>query len=258
MDFKKDKIRGIICQEKGRIMKKKVLFITGGAKGIGAAITELFSSAGYNILLHYNTSKEKAYALKERLEQQYHSQITLLEGDLADEGDRRAIVSKIKENYEHIDVFVNNAALSLDCDVLEKTKEEFMKVLEVNTVVPFLLIKDLHTNLHDGVVINISSTDAWNTGSVYNIDYCASKAGLNVVTKLLSDRFPNIGFYALEPNWVKTEAVLEMEPEYLKNELARIGQKELIEPSVVAKEIYNIVENKQLPSGSIIRIDEVK
>ena len=239
-------------------MKNKVLFITGAAKGIGAEVAELFAKFGYDILLHYNTSKEKAYVLKEKLEQCYHIQVTLLEGDLTNEMIRRDIISIIKENYEHIDVLVNNAALSLDCDILEKTKEEFLKVLEVNTVVPVLLVKELYELLEGGTVVNVSSTDSLDTGSPYNIDYCASKAGLNVVTKLLSDRFSNICFYAVAPNWVKTEAVLEMEPEYLESELKRIGQKELIEPKAVAEKICDIVGNKHIPSGSVVRIDEVK
>ena len=239
-------------------MKNKVLFITGGAKGIGAEVVKLFAKCGYDILLHYNTSKEKAYTLKDKLENQFNTEVTLLEGDLTSSSAFAEIINVIKEKYEHIDVLINNASLSLDCDILEKTKEEFLKVLEVNTVVPVLLLKELYELLEGGTVVNVSSTDSIDTGSIYNIDYCASKAGLNAATKLLSDRFSNICFYAVAPNWVKTEAVLEMEPEYLKSELKRIGQENLIEPIFVAEKIYNIVENKQMPSGSIVRIDEVK
>ena len=67
-------------------------------------------------------------------------------------------------------------------------------------------------------------------------------------------RFPNLNVYAVAPNWVKTPSVLEMDPEYLLNELKRVGQKELIEPYTVAFEIYNLTKGIY-PSGSIIRID---
>ena len=87
------------------------------------------------------------------------------------------------------------------------------------------------------------------------MDYSVSKAGLNCLTKLLSDIYTNIRIYALAPNWVKTESILEMEPNFLQSELQRIGQKRLILPGEVASKIINIVKDESLSSGSIIRLD---
>lgn len=236
-------------------MNKKVVMITGAAKGIGAATALEFAKNNYDLILHYNKSKEEVECLKQRLETEYKVNVLLVRCDLTSELEITKMISKINNMYSHIDVLVNNAALSLDCYISNKTKEEFMKVLEVNLVAPFLLVKYLSNNLDKGVVINVSSTDADNTGNVYNIDYSASKAGLNSITRTLSIVYPNIRICGIMPNWVKTEAILEMEHNFLESELKRIGQKELIKPEEVAKKILNIVQDETYKTGSIIRLD---
>ena len=236
-------------------MNKKVVLITGAAKGIGAEVAKEFAKNGYQLILHYFTSVDKVVKLKKELEIKYNTEVFLVKADLSIELEINNMIKEICNKFDRIDVLVNNAALSMDCDILEKTKEQFIKVLEVNLIAPFLLVKKLSTVLEGGTVINISSTDADDTGSSFSIDYCASKAGLNSLTKTLALAYPNIRICAVAPNWVKTEAILEMDPVYLENELKRIGQKELIEPSVVAKKIMEIVENKKIISGTIGRIE---
>ena len=224
------------------------------ALGIGAATANEFAKKNYDIILHYFTSKDSVIKLKNDLEKKYNTSVYLVQADLSKEEDILTLVTNIKLSYSKIDVLVNNAALSIDCDILEKSKNQFLKVLEVNLIAPFLLIKELSCLLQEGVVINISSTDADDTGSSLNIDYSASKAGLNSLTKTLSLAFSNIRICAVAPNWVKTEAVQEMDKEYLNSELKRIGQQYLISPEEVAQKIINIVENENYISGSIIKI----
>lgn len=236
-------------------MDKKVVFITGAAKGIGAALAHEFAKNNYDLILHYYTSEEKIYRLKEQLEKEYSSSIFLVKADLSNEYEINEMMNNITNKFLKIDVLINNASLSMDCDIQEKTKEEFMKVLAVNLVAPFLLIKNLSPYLKGGTVINMSSTDADDTYNPISVDYCASKSGLNTLTKVCSDRFLDVRFFAVSPNWVKTEAVLEMNPSYLEEEMKRIGQERLIEPDYVALEVYNIVQNNEIKSGTIIRIE---
>lgn len=236
-------------------MNNKFVCITGSAKGIGAKTAEFFARDGYNIILHYNTSNLLAREVKEKLEKEYFAKVFIVQADLSKETDINKLASFIKQCTDHLDVLINNASLSLDCDIYSKTKEDFIRVLDVNLIAPFLITRKLSNILDNGVVVNISSTDGINTGNMYNIDYSASKAGLNCITKILSDVFRNIRIYALAPNWVQTESVLEMESQFLKDELKRIGQKNLILPEEVAQRILNIVNAKNLLSGSIIRMD---
>ena len=109
--------------------------------------------------------------------------------------------------------------------------------------------------MDNGIIINIASTDGINTYSKLNMDYSASKAGLINLTKSLTLELDNIKVYALCPNWVNTESIREMNQDYLKEELKRIGQKKLIEPKSVAKKIISIIESN-LKSGSIIVMED--
>ena len=171
--------------------------------------------------------------------------------DLSNEENINYMCEDIIEKYETIDVLVNNAALSLDNNFLDKTKEEFMKVLEVNLVGPFLLIQRLHSLLKDSKIINISSTDGINTYSKLSMDYSASKAGLINLTKSLALELENTKVYALCPNWVDTESIREMNPTYLEEEMNRVGQNKLINPKDVSCKVLEIIENN-IKSGSII------
>ena len=233
---------------------KKNAFITGCAKGIGKEIALELARSGYNIIATYNTSKNEIELLKKEIETT-GVQFNCYKLDLTSEDNINDVCDVIKEKYNTIDVLVNNAALSLDNNFLDKTKEEFMKVLEVNLVGPFLLIQKLNSLLNDSKIINISSTDGINTYSKLSMDYSASKAGLINLTKSLALELENNKVYALCPNWVNTEAIKEMNPDYLKEEMDRIGQKKLIEPKEVSSKLIEIIEN-DIPSGSIIVMED--
>lgn len=233
----------------------KIAFITGASKGIGKSLAVKFASSGYNLILHYNTSFDSAVKLKEELESNYGVIAYLVKADFNSYTDIDSMVLNIKEYTDKIDVLVNNASYSCDCDVEDKTGEQFNNVLNVNLVAPFLIVKGLSSIMNNGTIINISSTDADSTGSVYNIDYSASKAGINSMTKILSMKFPNIRFYVVSPNWVNTESIREMDKDYLLSELKRVGQNKLIEPDEVADVVFNLINDSSLTSGSIIRIE---
>lgn len=228
---------------------RKIAIVTGCSKGIGKEIALELARDGYDIIGTYNTSNIEN--LKNRIEAigiKFYS----YKLDLLNEEEVFKFCKEINEKFKNIDVLVNNAALSLDCEFLNKNIEEFKDVLQVNLISPFLLIQNL--NIDNGVIINIASTDGINTYSKLNIDYSASKAALINMTKSLS-LVLNSRIYAICPNWVNTESIREMDQEYLNAELKRIGQKELIEPKEVAKKVIKIIESN-IKSGSIIVMED--
>lgn len=239
-------------------MKNRLALVTGGAKGIGASIVKQLCENNFDVIIHYNNSILNAEKIKKELENKYKSNIYIVQGDLNKEEDINRIVDYVKILTDKLDVLINNAALSLDNDIELKTKEEFMNVLSVNLVAPFLLIKDLSSLLTGGVVINIASTDGIDTFSIYNIDYSVSKAGLILLTKVLSEKYKDIYFISLAPNWVKTESVMAMDQNFLEEELKRVNQKELLLPENIALKIIDIINKKNLQSGSLIRMDGEK
>ena len=228
---------------------RKIAIVTGCSKGIGKEIALELARDGYDIIGTYNTSNIEN--LKNRIEAigiKFYS----YKLDLLNEEEVFKFCKEINEKFKNIDVLVNNAALSLDCEFLNKNIEEFKDVLQVNLISPFLLIQNL--NIDNGVIINIASTDGINTYSKLNIDYSASKAALINMTKSLS-LVLNSRIYAICPNWVNTESIREMDQEYLNAELKRIGQKELIEPKAVAKKVIKIIESN-IKSGSKIVMED--
>ncbi len=232
----------------------KIAFITGCAKGIGRQIALDLALSGYNIIATYNTSIKEIDLLKKEIEQMGREFVSF-KLDLSDESNIEQVCNVIKRNYKRIDVLVNNAALSLDNEFLYKMKAEFMKVLEVNLIGPFLIIQKLNELLNNSKIINIASTDGINTYSKLNIDYSSSKAGLINLTKSLALILQNNQVYAICPNWVNTESIRKMNPEYLEEELKRVGQNKLIEPKEVSNKVLEIIEDN-IPSGSIIIMEE--
>ncbi|MBQ2946947.1 MAG: SDR family oxidoreductase [Bacilli bacterium] len=230
-------------------MKKRAL-VTGCAKGIGREIALELARDGYDIIGTYNTSINEISILKNKVEAigvNFYS----YKVDLLDEDDINGFCDGIKNKFDSIDVLVNNAALSLDNAFKDKTTDEFRNILQVNLIAPFLLIQRLSDIMDSGIIINISSTDGINTYTRLNMDYSASKAGLINLTKSLSLELENIRVYCICPNWVDTESIREMNKEYLKEEMTRIGQKKLIESKEVAYKVIKLIES-DLESGSVV------
>ena len=213
----------------------KIMLITGASRGIGKVIANYFSNLGVKVISTYHKDNNGDYYL-----------------DLCDESSIKELANEIKNKYGKIDCLVNNAAISLDNYLFDKSKEEFMKVLETNVVGTFLMIK-YFDNIVDGYIINISSTDGIDTGSIYSIDYNASKSGINSLTKTFSLASSN-KIISICPNWVDSDSTKSMDKDYLNSELKRIKQDKLISEITIPKVIDDCIKNN-IDSGSIIRID---
>ena len=104
-------------------------------------------------------------------------------------------------------------------------------------------------------IINISSRDGIDTYNPISLDYSSSKAGIINLSRNLSLYYLDKKIYCVCPGWIDTESVKEMNPNYLKEEMERIGQTKLVDKEYVANSIYNLV-NSEVESGSVIIIAE--
>ncbi len=231
----------------------KIVLITGAYRGIGREIVKFFAKEGANIIITYHNNKDLTIDFANELIKEYHVHVDYMYLDLCDENTIVDLFDFVKEKYQKIDFLINNAALSNDCFVTYKIKIEFMKVLETNVVGTFLMMKYFDSIIDKGYIFNMSSTDGIDTGSIYSIDYNASKAAIINLTKTMSLYSKN-RIICLCPNWVDTESTREMDQVYLQNELDRIHQKKLINPETVVRVIQDCIEKKE-KTGSIIRID---
>ncbi len=232
--------------------KKQVMLVTGTNQGIGKAIVKYFASRGVKIIMTYHTKKNEVQVFKKELKEKYHASIDTYYLDLKDEESVKKLYESVKEKDGKINYLVNNAAISQDSYLFDKTKSEFMEVLEVNVVGTFLMMK-YFDEIVNGYIFNMSSTDGIDTGSLYSIDYNISKEAINTLTKDFSLVSKN-RIISLCPNWVDTESTRSMDKDYLKKELERINQKELISVDTIPKVIRECIVN-HTPTGSIIRIE---
>ena len=229
--------------------------ITGASVGIGKSLALKLASLNNNIYITYLSNEIKAKELQEQIINNYHVKCFIKKCDLRNEENIKNVINDFYNKLGNIDLLINNASISHDNLIVDKTKKEFMNVLEVNLVGTFLMTKHSLNYMKDGIVINMSSTDGIDTESIYNIDYASSKAGIISLTRCFALTRQDIKFVSIAPNWVDTESTREMNQEYLKEELKRINQKELIKVDYVVNKIIHIIGDKNIKSGSLIRID---
>jgi len=222
-----------------------VIVITGASSGIGKTLAEILSNYGAKVIGTFNKTKIKT------------GKFETYECNVSKEKDVEKLINYVGSKYHKIDVVVNCAALSKDNDIYDKSGKEFLEVLNVNLVGPFLMCKYASKLMDKGVIINVSSTDGIDTYNPLSMDYCASKAGLLNLTKNLALRFPKLKVCAIAPAWINTDAVLEMDPKFLKGEMNKHGQKELLRKEDVALKIIEmIINNDDYISGDIVRVDK--
>ncbi len=220
-----------------------VVLITGASKGIGKTLASILNEYGATIIGVYNETK---------INELYDT----YKCDISNEDEIINLIDYVKNKHDKLDVLVNCAAIAMDNDIYDKSKDEFMEVLEVNLVGTFLMCKYASKIMDRGVIVNVSSTNATDTYNILSMDYDASKAGLTNLSKNLANRFPYIKVVALEPNWVDTDSTLEMDKEYLKKELERVEQTKLLTKEEVALKIIEIILNDDIVSGSVVRMGD--
>ena len=223
-----------------------VALVTGSASDVGKAISLLLAKNKYDLILTYHNKK---IDYLDELEK-YKVKVSTYKLDITEEDE----IEKVINSIDKIDVLINCAAISIDNEIKSKTKNEFMKVLEVNLVGTFLMTKYSVTKMDKGTIINISSLDSTRTYNSYSTDYIASKAGVNSLTNTFSLEYENIRFITLLFPWINTSSVREMNPEYLKEEMEKYNQKRLMETSEVAKAVLDTIDS-DIESGSVIEVD---
>ena len=227
-----------------------VVLITGGARGIGDAITKYLLESGNIVYLNYLTSDQEASLIASG----YQNQVILIKGDINDLDYVKRLMQKIKEEQGTLDLLINNACYCADDLISNKTKEAFLKELNTNLVAPFMITKDYYETFNKGMIINMLSTDGIDTYNEYNMGYAASKAGLLNLTKSMAYSLKDFKVYGLMLNYVNSPSVNEMMPEFLESELKRINQKELIELDSVINHLDKLIRGNY-ESGYIERVD---
>lgn len=239
---------------------KKVVLITGGSKGIGAATAFRFAKEGYQVVINYAHDDDGAKKLKEGLDDCCNTSVFLIKGDVSDSKFIKEMVEKIIEEFGHIDVLVNNAGIAIDQILEDKTEVEFKRVLDVNLIGPFLLSKEVGKKMLEqgyGNIINVASTNGIDTNYPESIDYDASKAGLISLTRNFATAYaPFIKVNAVAPGWVYTEMNMGLDLDFIKAEEKKILLERFADPIEIASVIYFLTtKDASYINGTVIRVD---
>lgn len=238
---------------------KKVVLITGASSKIGEAISrELIKD--YEVILHYNTNENRITTLKEELEKEYNKKVLTIRCNLSCEEEIDNMLKEIYSQYQNIDILINNAAITIDTFFEDKTKENFIKTLDVNLVAPFLLSKKIGPKMKenkDGIIINISSTNGIDTPYIESIDYDASKAGLISLSNNLANYLsPYVRVNTVCPGWINTDINKDLDKDFVAKEIDKILLGRFGEPEEVSHLIKFLVSDEaKYINNSIIRID---
>ena len=239
--------------------ENKTIFITGGSRGIGKEVALKFAENGYNIVTNYVSDKTDAEGLKKEFEEKGVKSL-IIKADVTNSEEIENLVKKAIEEFESIDVLVNNAGITKDNLLMRMSEEEFSKVVDVNLKGTYIVTKIVSKYMmkkRQGSIINLSSVVGV-VGNAGQCNYSASKAGIIGFTKSIAKELAsrNIRANAVAPGFIETDmtAVLgENVKEKIYNQipLKRMGK---------AEEVANLVyflgtEESSYITGQVISVD---
>ena len=234
----------------------KTIFITGAAKRIGKEIALTFKELGWNIIIHYNSSKKDADELADQINKDNPNSAKTVQGNLDIKEDVQKILSEVSDAFPSVDLLVNNASTFYPTPIDEISEDHWEKLVGSNLKGPLFLIQGLKEKLKEsnGSIINITDTNLTKGVANYSI-YSAAKAGLEAITKgLARELAPEIKVNAIAPG-----AMLEP-PDVTWTE----GQKNRVIESIPLKrmgsekDIANAVKflaHSEYITGQIIKVD---
>ena len=225
----------------------KVAIVTGSSRGLGRAIVLELAKNGYDVVINYNNSKDRALIVKEEVEK-YRVKSLVIKCDISNEDEVKYMVDETIKEFGKIDVLVNNAAVCYDSLYEDKSVENFKKTLNVNVIGTFLVSKyvgDIMYANKYGKIVNVSSTNGINTYFPMCLDYDASKASIISLTHNLAIQYaPYVNVNAVAPGFIATETEINnMDDEFIKSEEEKIFLRRMGKEEEVAKVIRFLVSD---------------
>jgi NAD(P)-dependent dehydrogenase (short-subunit alcohol dehydrogenase family) len=246
----------------------KIAFITGGTRGIGFGIAVALGKAGFDLALNgMRNEGEVADALEEV--RKLGVNVAYFQGNVADKEDRQAMFDKILSHFGAVNLLVNNAGIAPRerADILNAKEEIWDEVMEINLKGPYFLTQlfasyfvemKVKNPLFDATIINVSSISAF-VASVNRGEYCISKAGIAMATKLWATRLGeyDIPVYEIQPGIIKTDMTAGVVEKYDKLFQEGISlQRRWGLPDDVGKVAAMLAQgNLPYATGQVIKVD---
>jgi 3-oxoacyl-[acyl-carrier protein] reductase len=203
----------------------KVALVTGGSRGIGLGIAMALAEAGFTLAICGRRSQEEAQPALDAIRALSDRSI-YVRADIADGSDRADLLLTIEEQFGRLDVLVNNAGIAprVRADILEAREESFDELIATNLKGPYFLTQAaaawmIRQRASDAAraraIVNISSISA-TVASVNRGDYCISKAGIAMATRLWAVRLAEygIGVYEVRPGIIESDMTAGVRTKY--------------------------------------------
>ena len=237
----------------------KTAIVTGGATGIGCAVSSLFALNGYNVVIGYNNSFNAAKELEEGLVKKGFS-AGIFKCDVTNPADAYGIVDFAVKNFGKVDVFVCNAGIAQQKLFTDITDEDWSNMINTNLTGCFNCCRAAAKSMisrHSGSIVNISSM--WGiSGASCEVHYSASKSGVIGLTKALAKELAlsNIRVNCVAPGVIKTDMLSSFSAEDLEQlrvdtPLSRLGT-----PLDIAKAVLFLSsDDASFITGQVLSVD---
>ena len=236
-------------------LQGRVALVTGGTRGIGAAICRSLATQGAEIAAGFGRDSERATQFLAEFQAQFPNQkATLHEGNIGQPEDCRRVIHDVVEQHGRLDILVNNAGITVDRTVAKMTDDDWYKVLNVNLSGAFFMSQAALVHMLErgtGRIINVSSIIG-ETGNIGQANYAASKSGLFGLTKTLAkevafqlkragkltDDSIGITVNTVTPGFVGTEMVASVPEKVLEGIKAQIPLGRLGRPEEIGRVVH--------------------
>ncbi len=239
--------------------ERRVAIVTGGARGIGAAITTTLARSGVHVAAGYSSNSKAAEELAGKLAAEGAS-VSVHQGNVGVPEDCQRVVGEVLENYGRVDYLVNNAGVTVDKTMRKMSVEDWHAVLRVNLSGAFYMTKPVLDHMLErkfGRIVNISSVIG-QMGNIGQVNYAASKAGLFGLTQSLARETANKGITVncVAPGYIETEMVAAIAPEAFDKIVARVPVGRLGQASEIARAVAFLVDDDAgYITGSVISVN---
>ena len=239
--------------------ERKVVLVTGGSRGIGKEVAEVYADNGYDVVINYVSDKTDVEGLKKEFEEK-GVKCLLVKGDVSKADDVQNMVEEAIKEFGKIDVLVNNAGITRDTLLMRMSEEDFDKVIEINLKGTYLVTKAVTKYMmkkRQGSIINLASVVGV-VGNAGQCNYSASKAGIIGFTKSVAKELAsrNIRANAVAPGFIATDMTSVLSDSVKENINAQIPLKRMGTAKEVAEVIYFLGSDKSsYVTGQVINID---
>lgn len=194
-------------------MMAKAMLITGGSRGIGAAVAKQAAASGWRVAINYASNAEAANALVQHIVK-LGGEAIAIKGDIGEEQDVLAMFAEIDQQFGRLDALVNNAGVvDQKSRVDEMSTERLLRMMRINVVGPFLCAREAVKRMstrhggHGGAIVNVSSVASQIGSPGEYVDYAASKGAIDTFTLGLAREVATEGIRvnAIRPGIIDTE-----------------------------------------------------